>query len=258
MPYKIKEVSDMVGVTVRTLHHYDRTGLLKPRTVTAAGYRLYSDADLEKLQQILFFKELGFRLQEIKGILDNPGFDRRQALRSQMKLLLEKKKRLEAIISLADQTLKTVKGGIAMNKKDMFQAFDMSEIEKHQQQYTEETKHKYGQTEAYKESQKKTAAYSKDDWASIQTRGNKIYQNIADLMDKSPGNPQVQKAIGEWRQHITDSFYNCTPETFRGLGDLYVQDERFTAGMDKVKPGLARFMSEAIRLYCDRIEKKGR
>lgn len=254
MQYKIKEVSDMAGVTVRTLHHYDRTGLLKPGKVTAAGYRLYSDADLEKLQQILFFKELGFRLQEIIGILDNPGFDRRQALRSQKKLLLEKKKRLEAIIGLVEQTLDSIEGGITMTKKEMFQAFDMSEIEKHQQQYAEETKQKYGQTEAYKESQKKTAAYSKDDWASIQARGNEIYQNIAALMDHSPADMQVQKAIGACRQHITDSFYNCTPEIFRGLGDLYIQDGRFTASINKVKPGLARFMSEAIRLYCDNID----
>jgi DNA-binding transcriptional MerR regulator len=251
MPYKIKEVADMVGVTVRTLHHYDQTGLLRPGSVTTAGYRLYSDYDLERLQQILFFKELGFKLYEIKGILDSPGFDRRQALNSQKKLLIEKKKRLEAIIGLVEQTLGSIEGGITMAKKEMFRAFDMSEIEKHQQRYAEETKQKYGHTEAYKESQKKTAAYSKDDWASIQARGNKIYQKIADLMDKSPGDPQVQKAIGEWRQHITDSFYNCTPEIFRRLGDLYVQDERFTANIDKVKPGLARFMSEAMRLYCD-------
>lgn len=255
MPYKIKEVADLVGVTVRTLHHYDQACLLKPGSVTTTGYRLYTDSDLERLQQILFFKELGFRLHEIKRILDSPGFDRRQALNSQKKLLIEKKRRLEEIIGLVEQTLDSIEGGITMTKKEMFQAFDMSEIEKHQQQYAEETKQKYGHTEAYKESEKKTAAYSKDDWASIQARGNKIYQNIAELMDKNPADPQVQSAIGEWRQHLTDSFYNCTLEIFRGLGDLYVQDERFTANIDKVKPGLAKFMREAMHLYCDSCEK---
>lgn len=258
MSYKIKEVSDMVGVTVRTLHHYDQAGLLKPGAVTAAGYRIYSDSDLEKLQQILFLKELGFRLQEIKGIMDNPEFDRRQALNSQMKLLTAKKKRLEKIIGLVEQSLESIEGGINMAKNEMFQAFDTSELEKHKQQYAEETRQKYGHTGAYCESQKKTAAYSKEDWASIQARGNEIYQNIADLMELSPADPQVQKAIGAWRQHIADSFYNCTPEIFRGLGDLYVQDGRFTASIDKVKPGLARFMSEAIHLYCNSTEKKDR
>lgn len=257
MPYKIKEVADMVGVSVRTLRHYDQVSLLKPGSVTAAGYRIYSDLDLERLQQILFFKELGFSLIEIKEILDSPGYDRRQALHSQKKLLVAKKKRLEAIIELVEQTLDSIEGGITMNKKEMFEAFDMSEIEKHQRQYAEETRQKYGHTEAYKESQKKTSAYTKEDWASIQARGSEIHQRIAELMDKSPADPQVQKAIGDWRQHISDNFYNCTLDIFRGLGDLYVQDERFTASIDKVKPGLAKYMSEAMCLYCDSIEKKG-
>lgn len=258
MPYRIKEVADYVGVSVRTLHHYDRAGLLKPGSVTASGYRLYTESELEKLQQIMFFRELGFGLRQIKEILDSPGFDRMQALAAQKKLLLEKKKRLEAIISLVEQTLDAVKGGIAMNKKNMFQAFDMSEIEKHQKQYAEETRQKYGHTEAYRESQKKAAAYKKEDWAAISARGNEIYQELAGLMVLVPADPQVQKAIGAWRQYITDSFYNCTPEIFRGLGDLYIQDERFTASIDKAKPGLARFMSEAMHIYCDSIENKGR
>ncbi len=258
MPYRIKEVADYVGISVRTLHHYDRAGLLKPGSVTASGYRLYTDSELEKLQQIMFFRELGFGLRQIKEILDSPGFDRMQALAAQKILLLEKEKRLEAIIGLVEQTLDAVKGGIAMNKKDMFRAFDMSEIEKHQEHYTEETRQKYGHTEAYKESQKKAASYKKEDWAAISARGAEIYQELADLMVLSPADPQVQQAIGAWRQHITDSYYNCTPEIFRGLGDLYVQDERFTASIDKTKPGLARFMSEAMHLYCDSIAKKGR
>ncbi len=258
MPYRIKEVADYVGVSVRTLHHYDQAGLLKPESVTASGYRLYTDSELEKLQQIMFFRELGFGLRQIKEILDSPGFDRMQALAAQKKLLLEKKIRLEAIIGLVEQTLDAVKGGITMNKKDMFQAFDMSVIEKHQEQYAEETKHKYGHTEAYRESQKKASSFKKEDWAAISARGDEIYQELAGLMDLDPADPQVQQAIGAWRSHISDNFYQCTLEIFRGLGDLYVQDERFTANIDKTKPGLARFMSEAMHLYCDSIEKKDR
>jgi len=255
MPYKIKEVADIVGVSVRTLHHYDQVGLLKPESVTTAGYRLYTDHDLERLQQVLFFKELGFNLQKIKEILDNPGFDRKRALQTQRELLLKKRQRLEAIIDSVEKTIESLEGGIEMSKKEMFEAFDMTEIEKHQREYADEVKQKYGNSEAYKESQKKTSGYTKDDWAAIQAKGNEIHRRIAELMDKDPADPQVQKAIGDWRQHITDCFYTCTPEIFRGLGDLYVNDERFTANIDKTCPGLAKFMREAMHLYCNNQEK---
>ncbi|MHB1418393.1 MAG: MerR family transcriptional regulator [Bacillota bacterium] len=251
MAYKIKEVADMVGISVRTLHHYDRVGLLKPASITTAGYRLYTDLDLEKLQQILFFKELDFNLQQIKNILDNPGFDRREALISQKKLLIEKKKRLDAIIESVEKTLESIKGGTEMTKKDMFASFDMTEIEKHQKKYEEEVKQKYGNTEAYKESQKKTSGYTKDDWAAIMAKSDDIHQRLVALMDKGHDDPEVQQVIGEWKQHITDNFYTCTLEIFRGLGDLYVNDARYTANIDKYCQGLALFMMKAMHFYCD-------
>ncbi|GIM28257.1 MerR family transcriptional regulator [Clostridium polyendosporum] len=254
MSYKIKEVADMVGVSVRTLHHYDQIGLLKPESVTKAGYRLYAGRDLERLQQILFFKELDFNLQEIKNILDNPRFDRKQTLITHRELLLEKKKRLEKIIKSIDKTIESIEGGIEMNKKEMFDGFDMTEIERHKEKYAEETKQKYGNTDAYKESEKKTSKYTKDDWARIMAKGDQIYKKLAVLMDKDPSDPQVQELVAEKRQYITDSFYNCTPEIFRGLGELYVYDERFTANIDKYKLGLAKFLSEAIQYYCDNLK----
>lgn len=133
----------------------------------------------------------------------------------------------------------------------MFEAFDLAEIEKHQQQYAEETKQKYGGSEAYRESQKRTSSYTKEDWARIQAERNEIYQNLAFLMDRDVADPEVQETIGKWRRHISDHFYHCTPEIFRGLGELYVQDERFTANIDQFKPGLAKFFREGIKFYCD-------
>jgi DNA-binding transcriptional MerR regulator len=251
MAFKVKEVADLVGVSVRTLHHYDQIGLLKPESVSPAGYRLYTDHDLERLQQILFFKEIGFDLHKIKQILDSPGFDRRHALHTHRELLMEKKKRLEEIIFTVEKTIKSVEGEITMDKKEMFLGFDMSEIEKHQAKYAAEAKEKYGNTAAYQESMRKTAKYTKEDWARIMGDASRIYQKIAALMDKRPADPEVQKAVGEWRQHITDNFYNCTLEIFRGLGDLYVTDQRFTENIDKVKPGLAKFLREAMHVYCD-------
>lgn len=253
--YKVKEVAEMVGISVRTLHHYDEIGLLKPETVTSAGYRLYSDKDLEKLQQILFFKELDFDLKKIKEILNDHNFDRKRALELHKKLLVKKRDRLNKIIECIEKTIDSVERGIEMNKEDMFSAFDMSEIERHQEKYAEETRQKYGHTDAYKESMKRTSQYTKEDWAKVMARASEIYLEIASLMDKSPEDEDVQRAVAKWRQHITDSFYNCTLEIFRGLGELYVNDERFTKNIDKVKPGLAEFMSRAIKIYCDRASE---
>ncbi|MDP4143345.1 MAG: MerR family transcriptional regulator [Bacillota bacterium] len=254
MSYKVKEVADIVGISVRTLHHYDQIGLLKPESISPAGYRLYTDKDLERLQQILFFKELDFNLQEIKEVLDSPGFDRKHALKAHRELLIEKKKRLEKIIKSVDSTIDSIEGGIEMGKKEMFDGFDMSEIEKHKEKYAEETRQKYGNTYAYKESQKKTSQYKKEDWARIMSRSEEIYKKVIANMDKGPADKEVQEAVAELRQHITDSFYNCTPEIFRGLGDLYVNDERFTANIDKYKPGLAKFLREAMHIYCDNLK----
>lgn len=254
MPYKVKEVRDMVGVSVRTLHYYDQIGLLKPESVSTAGYRLYTDGDLERLQQILFFKELDFSLQEIKEILDSPDFNRGHALKAHREMLIKKKKRLEKIIKSVEKTIDSIEGGIEMSKKEMFDGFSIEEIEKHKEKYAEETKEKYGDSSAYKESQRRTSKYTKEDWAVITEKQNEIYKRLAELMDKEPTDSEVQKSVEQWRQFINDYFYTCTPEIYRGLGELYVNDERFTANIDKIKPGLAKFLSEGIKIYCDNLK----
>jgi DNA-binding transcriptional MerR regulator len=252
--YKVKQVSKLVGISVRTLHHYDEIDLLKPEFITTAGYRLYSDTDLERLQQILFFKELDFTLQEIKNIIDSPSFDRKSALKAHRELLAEKKKRLEKLIESLDKTLEAVEGGIEMSKKEMFDGFDMTEIERHKEKYAEETKERYGDSDAYKESMKKTSKYNKEDWGRISSEREAIDKRIIDNMDKGIEDPMVQEGVAELRQHITDNYYNCTVEIFRGLGDLYVCDERFTKNIDKNKPGYAEFLREAMHYYCDNIK----
>ncbi|EYE87520.1 MerR family transcriptional regulator [Fervidicella metallireducens AeB] len=250
--YKIKEVADMVGISVRTLHHYDEIGLLKPESITQAGYRLYTEKNLEKLQQILFFKELDFDLKTIKEILDDPDFDRKRALELHRQLLIKKRDRLNKIIECVENTIESAERGIKMSKENMFNAFDMSEIEKYQKKYAEETKQKYGHTNAYKESMEKTSKYTKNDWSDIMQKASEIYIEIASLMDRSPDDEDVQRAVKKWRQYITDNFYNCTVDIFRGLGELYVSDERFKNNIDKIKEGLAEFLSEAIKIYCDK------
>jgi len=250
--YTVKKVAELAGVSVRTLHHYDEIKLLRPASVSQAGYRLYTDQDLERLQQILFFRELGFSLTETKAILDNPQFDRRAALLTHKKLLVERQRRLGQLIQSVEQTIEAMERGIPMKKESMFDGFDMSEIEKHKEQYKDEVRAKYPK-EIVEESERRVARYGKSDWAAIQAEGGAINLAMADLMGHDPASPEVQAVIGRWFNLINDRFYTCTPEIFRGLGDLYVQDERFTAFYDKVKPGLAPFMREAMQIYADRL-----
>ncbi|APQ77253.1 MerR family transcriptional regulator [Clostridium botulinum] len=254
MHYKIKEVADMAGISVRMLHHYDKIGLLDPESVSAAGYRLYSDENLDRLQQILFFKELNFPLQEIKIILDSPNFNKKEALETHRQLLLEKKLRLEKIIQSVDKTINSMEGEFKMDKKEILNVFSMTEIEEHQRKYSEEVKEKYGNTSAYKESNEKTSKYTKEDWSNIMKDWDIIYKKLANLMDKNPDDKEVQEYIHQSREHISKNFYDCTPEIFRGLGEIYVNDERFTANIDKYKTGLSKFLRDAINVYCDNIK----
>lgn len=253
--YKIKEISDMSGISVRMLHHYDKIDILKPNCINSSGYRLYTDKEIERLQQILFFKELDFTLQEIKSILDNPYFDRKKALISHKELLLEKKLRLEKIIHTVNKTINSIERGVDMNKNEMFNSFDSSEIDEHRKKYAKETKEKYGDTNAYKESKDKTSSYNKSDWQTIQLKMEKIYRTLANNMDKDASDKEVQNSVHEWRELINKHFYTCTPEIFRGLGELYVNDERFTSNIDKYKVGLSEFLRDAINIYCDNLNK---
>ena len=250
---KVKQLAKLAGVSVRTLHYYDQIGLLSPAKINEKGYRLYSEDDLLRLQQILFFRELQFPLREIKEILEDEGFDHKKALVQHKHVLLEKKERLERIIHSVDQTLDSMSGGTYMSNRDRFEPFDRSKLEEHQKKYAKEVQERWGQTDAYKESQRKTSSYTEDDWKKIHQENEEIEQGIIERMDRGAGDPAIQKLIGDKRQHISDYFYQCTPEIFRGLGDMYVNDPRFQKNINKKQEGLAEFYQEAIRIYCDQL-----
>jgi MerR family transcriptional regulator, multidrug-efflux activator len=254
MGYTVSEVAQLAGVSVRTLHYYDEIGLLKPASVNPSGYRLYSDADLEKLQQILFFKEIGFELSVVKEILDHPDFDRKQALEAHRQLLVEKMERLQRIVNTVDKTLEALKGGQTMAAGKMFDGFDMRDIEAHMNQYADEARERYGKERVDAVIQR-TSQYSAERWAGIIQKWDEIFRKVAALMDKGPKALEVQQAVHEIRQLITDNFYNCTLDIFRGLGNLYVDDERFTANIDRHGKGLAEFLKQAIHVYCDEMGK---
>src|SRR5215469_16041610 len=188
MRYTVKFVAEASGISIRTLHYYDDIGLLKPAQVSASNYRLYSEADLQKLQQILFFRELGFSLQQIKGILDSPDFDRRQALLHHKNALLMRSWRISRLIQTIDRTLDSEERIIAVTEQELFDGFD-------QTQYEEEAETLWGGQPAWKESQQRTRRYSKQDWKDIQAEAKMIAEAIAARMDHAPDDPEVQEWI---------------------------------------------------------------
>ncbi len=242
MKYYIKQLARISGVSIRTLHHYDAIGLLQPQKNVSNGYRIYEDYELNRLQKIMFLKELDFTLDEIKMILQSNHYD--EMFENHRKLLIEKKKRLERIIEMMDQ----IEGGEQKMAMDIFDTFDMSEIEKYKTEYREEVENKYGKKEV-EESIQKTDRYSKDDWKRITEKGNEIFQGIVKLMDRDPSDPAVQRLLHEYRNHITENFYTCTLEIFKGLGIMYVEDDRFTKNLDKQGEGFAAYLSKSIEMY---------
>jgi len=240
---KINEVAKRTGVTVRTLHYYDQIGLLKPSRVTEAGYRLYDREALIALQQILFFRELDFSLQEIREITGRPDYDRREALEKHREMLLKKKERLEGLIGLVDRTLK--------GKSDMsFREFDKTEIEDMKERYAAEVRERWGGTAAYQEEQEKTAKYSADKWNAVNDEGAALMQAFAERRSEAPEGAAVQELVCQWKDYITNNFYHCTDEILAGLGAMYVDDKRFTDNIDKNGVGTAAFMAKAIEVYC--------
>lgn len=251
MAYTVKDVAKLAGISIRTLHHYDQIGLLKPERKSPAGYRLYTGKDMERLQEVLFFRELGFDLKEIKTVLDNPVYDRRSALESHKELLQEKKRRITRLIKTVDKTIRDMEGDIKVKEKDLFEGFDDSKLE----EYKKEAREHWGHTDAHKESERKTASYTKKDWEEVSAESGDIYKNLADLMKagRKPVDADVQKQVKRWFDFICERFYKCTPEIFRGLADMYVEDKRFTKNIDKFGTGLAEFKSKAMKIYVDNL-----
>lgn len=237
----VNEVSKITGVSVRTLHHYDAIGLLKPTKVTAAGYRMYDDTAISRLQSILLFRELQFPLKEIKRILDSPDFDPMEALTQQIELLELQYKRIGALISFAREIKN--KGVTTMN----FAAFDKSEIE----QYKAEAKAKWGDTQAYKDYEQRAATQSDLKSDEIARRLMAMFAEIGTLRQLSPSAKEVQERIAALQKFITDNCYACTDEILNGLGQMYVDDERFQKNIDKAGgDGTAEFVRQAISVYC--------
>lgn len=246
MKMSVSETAKLTGVSVRTLHYYDEIGLLKPVCVDAhSGYRFYDERSLERLQTILFYRELDFPLKEIGGILSDAGFNQKEALSKQKELLALKKQRIEQLINAIDSALK---GENTMN----FGAFDNSEFEKLKTQYAAEAKEKWGSMVAFKESAAKTSGYSNEKWAEVNAGMTAIMAEFADCMKNGnpPESEPTQALVRKWQDFITENHYTCTKEILAGLGRMYVGDDRFKKSIDRHGEGTAVFMNQAIEKYC--------
>ena len=237
----VKEVSRISGVSVRTLHHYDAIGLLKPARVTEAGYRLYDEKALERLQTILLFREFEFPLKEIRDILDSPDFDPLQALDAQIHLLELKRKHLDAVIAYARQIQKT--GVIHMD----FSPFDQTELE----QYAAEAKRKWGSTQAYQEFQQKTTGQTPDQAQSDGKALMEIFARFGEIRNLSPASEQAQALVAHLQSFITGHYYTCTKPILHSLGQMYIAGDSMTENIDKAGgQGTAAFVSAAIEIFC--------
>jgi DNA-binding transcriptional MerR regulator len=247
MSYSVGEVAGFAGVTVRTLRHYDAIGLLAPSERTPAGYRQYDERDLERLQQVLFYRQLGFSLDKVAEILDDPDADTATHLRRQHGLLRERIECLQRMVAAVETTMEAEQMGISLTPEERFEVFGDFLPE----DYEQEAEARWGETDAYKQSQRRVKAYTKDDWAAIKAESSAVERDFADAMTSDDRAAAMDVAEAH-RQHITRWFYDCGYDIHRGLGQMYVTDDRFTAYYEQVAPGLAVFVNEAIQANADR------
>lgn len=250
MSYTVHHLANLASITVRTLHYYDEIGLLTPSSLAKNGYRHYEDKELVRLQQILFFRELDFPLEEINQMLDRPDFHIIEALRDQKKLMQLKRKRLDGLIQSIEKTIMTMQTNTPLQDEELYDAFKDNDVK----QYQAEVKQRWGNTDAYKQSMARVGKMTKQEMEKIKADGIELTKKLADAMDTSPHHPDVQALITEHYNGM-QRFYDCPLTMYRNLGQMYVDDPRFTAYYDNVRPGLAIFVRDAINHFCDQREK---
>ena len=246
--YQIHELAARAGITVRTLHHYDRIGLLHPSRHSPAGYRLYDDNAALRLQQILFYRELGLPLADIGRLLDAPGFDLVKALGSHREELDKRIARLQRLRRTVDNTLAYVKGENSMEKAGIFEGFTPEEEE----YYSKEAEKLYD-PETVRESNRKWKSYGAVEQKRILAEGKAVYLDMIAVMPKGAGSPEVQAIVGRWRANMSH-FWTPSLEQLVPLAENYSADPRFKVNFDAMSPGLAEFMGEAVRIYVERLK----
>ncbi|MEA5051458.1 MAG: MerR family transcriptional regulator [Oscillospiraceae bacterium] len=252
MEYKVHELAKLAGVSDRTLRYYDNTGLLRPSRADGSGYRLYAPADVDRLQQILFLRELGVGLGEIAAILDAPGYDRAAALEAHLASLTKEKLRIETLMENIGRTLESLKGEKIMTDRQKFEGFKKEAVEKNEKTYGAEVRAKYGDAAA-DASNAKVMNMSEEQWAQQDKLTRQIAETLkAAMAQGDPAGELAQKACALHRQWLCmfwgDGKYS--KQAHRGLGEMYVADERFRSYYDAIEPGAAAFLRDALNVYC--------
>jgi DNA-binding transcriptional MerR regulator len=249
MEYTVQKLGKLAGVSTRTLRYYDEIGILKPARINSSGYRIYGQSEVDRLQQILFYRELGVGLDSIKDIVTSSAFNRANALKEHHTKLLEKREQLDLLIANVEKTISVAEGRAIMSDKEKFEGFKQKLINENEEKYGREIREKYGD-EAIDQSNKKFKNMTKEQYAKFE----KLSQEVIDTLNEaySTGDPSgelAQKAADLHRQWLSYTWCSYSKEAHAGLAQMYVDDERFTKYYDKKQPGTAAFLRDAILIY---------
>jgi DNA-binding transcriptional MerR regulator len=249
MEYTVHKLAALAGISARTIRYYDEIGLLKPARTNSSGYRIYGDAEVNRLQQILFYRELGVDLENIKEIISSSSFNRIDALEEHHKKLLEKKKQLEMLIANVEKTIAAAEGRIKMSDKEKFEGFKQKMIDENESKYGSEIRKKYGD-EAINNSNRKFKNMTEGQYAEVEKLSKELNDTLKlALEDGNPEGELAQKACELHKRWLMKFWDHYSKEAHMGLAQMYVDDARFTAYYDKIAPGCALFLRDAMRIY---------
>jgi len=249
MEYTVQKLAELAGISKRTLRYYDELDILKPARINSSGYRIYGQAEVNKLQQILFYRELGLSLESIKELITSPSFDITNALKGHHKKLLEKKAQLELLIANVEKTLASTEGRIKMTDQEKFAGFKQRMIDENEEKYGEEIRKKYGD-ETVDKSNAKVSKMTEEEYAAVQKLSEQLTETLAEAFKGGdPASEIAQKAADLHKQWLMFYWSEYSKEAHAGLAQMYVADERFKAYYDEKQPGTAEFLRDAILIY---------
>jgi DNA-binding transcriptional MerR regulator len=252
MEYTVQRLGSLAGISPRTLRYYDEIGLLKPARINSSGYRIYGQAEVDRLQQILFYRELGVGLEEIKAIMSSASFDAARVLKEHRNQLLDRRRQLDLLITNVEKTIARTEGRMEMSDQEKFEGFKRRMIEENEEKYGREIRQKYGDKTVDK-SNAKLQGMSKSELDEAERLSEELTKVLAEAFQTGdPAGEIAQRAASLHKQWLLHYWTEYSKEAHAGLADMYVADERFTAYYDKEQPGTAAFLRDAIYVYTGR------
>jgi len=249
MEYTVQRLASLAGITPRTLRFYDEIGILKPARISSSGYRIYGQAEVDRLQQIMFYRELGVGLDRIKELMLSPSFDEREALREHHARLLEKRRQLDLLIASVEKTIAMKEGKFVMTDKEKFEGFKRQLLEENERKYGKEIREKYGD-EAVEKSNQTFMSMTSKQYEEAGRIEQELFKTLEEAMESGdPAGAAAQKAADLHRQWLMHFWTEYSKEAHAGVARMYVEDERFTAYYDKTRPGTAKFLRDAVLIY---------